>query len=55
MEQTLSVIKADIGGYVGHSCSHPDVVQKAKERLEQARNRGCSPTTALQCVAMTSS
>jgi fructose 1,6-bisphosphate aldolase/phosphatase len=40
MEQTLSVIKADIGGYVGHSCSHPDVVQKAKERLEQARNRG---------------
>jgi len=37
---TLSVIKADIGGYVGHSASHPDVVQKAKDSLEQAKARG---------------
>lgn len=26
MKITLSVIKADIGGFVGHSCTHPDVV-----------------------------
>ena len=40
MDVTLSVIKADIGGYVGHSSSHPDVVQKAKEKLEQAKRGG---------------
>ena len=40
MEVTLSVIKADIGGYVGHSSSHPDVIQKAKEKLEQAKSGG---------------
>ncbi|MBE0431519.1 MAG: fructose 1,6-bisphosphatase, partial [Dehalococcoidia bacterium] len=40
MEPTLSVIKADIGGYVGHSCSHPDVVHKANERLESALSQG---------------
>ena len=26
MKITLSVIKADIGGYVGHSASHPDIL-----------------------------
>jgi fructose 1,6-bisphosphate aldolase/phosphatase len=40
MEVTLSTIKADIGGYVGHSSSHPDVVQKAREKLEQAQGQG---------------
>jgi fructose 1,6-bisphosphate aldolase/phosphatase len=40
MEVTLSVIKADIGGYVGHSSSHPDVIQKAKEKLERAKGAG---------------
>ena len=30
MRITLSVIKADIGGYVGHSESHPDVLAKAE-------------------------
>jgi fructose 1,6-bisphosphate aldolase/phosphatase len=40
MEVTLSVIKADIGGYVGHSSSHPDALQKAKESLERARRKG---------------
>ncbi len=34
---TLSVIKADIGGYVGHSSSHPLVMEKANERLDKAR------------------
>jgi fructose 1,6-bisphosphate aldolase/phosphatase len=40
MELTLSVIKADVGGYVGHSSSHPDVIQKAKEKLEHAQRQG---------------
>ncbi|MDI6732566.1 MAG: fructose-1,6-bisphosphate aldolase/phosphatase [Planctomycetota bacterium] len=30
---TLSVIKADIGGYVGHSAMHPDIIENAKESL----------------------
>jgi len=34
---TLSVIKADIGGYVGHSESHPDVISCAKEKLAEAK------------------
>ena len=34
---TLSVIKADIGGYVGHSSSHPLVIEKANECLDKAR------------------
>ena len=37
---TLSVIKADIGGYVGHSCSHPDILGKAQEWLERAKKQG---------------
>jgi fructose 1,6-bisphosphate aldolase/phosphatase len=37
---TLSVIKADIGGYVGHSTSHPDVLAKAQECLKAAKKEG---------------
>ena len=37
---TLSVIKADIGGYVGHSESHSDVVLKADTMLADARKSG---------------
>ena len=37
MTITLSVIKADIGGYVGHSNSHPDVIHCAHECLEDAK------------------
>ena len=33
MDITLSVIKADVGGYVGHSSSHPDVLRRAEEKL----------------------
>ncbi len=40
MKITLSVIKADIGGYVGHSESHPDVIAKATECLEKAKKAG---------------
>jgi fructose 1,6-bisphosphate aldolase/phosphatase len=37
---TLSVIKADIGGYVGHSSSHPDVLAKANENMAAAKKKG---------------
>jgi len=40
MRITLSVIKADIGGYVGHSESHPDVLAKAEECLAEAKKDG---------------
>ncbi len=40
MDITLSAIKADVGGYVGHSSSHPDVIQKARESLEKAKGQG---------------
>ena len=37
MKITLSVIKADIGGYVEHSESHPDVMAKAEEYMARAK------------------
>lgn len=37
---TLSVIKADVGGYVGHSSSHPDVLKRAEESMADAKKRG---------------
>ena len=40
MKITLSVIKADVGGYVGHSESHPDVIAKANECLSKAKKEG---------------
>ena len=40
MKVTFSVIKADIGGYVGHSESHPDVIASAKESLAKAKKDG---------------
>lgn len=40
MDITLSAIKADVGGYVGHSSSHPDVIQRAKESLKRAKEQG---------------
>jgi fructose 1,6-bisphosphate aldolase/phosphatase len=42
MKVTLSVIKADIGGYVGHSSSHPDILAEADgypEKLEERFSR----------------
>jgi fructose 1,6-bisphosphate aldolase/phosphatase len=32
---TVSIIKADIGGYVGHSCSHPEIIKKAEDILKE--------------------
>jgi len=40
MKITLSHIKADIGGYVGHSESHPDILAKAEECLTKAKKEG---------------
>ncbi len=40
MNITLSVIKADIGGYVGHSESHPDLLAKADEDIARAKREG---------------
>jgi fructose 1,6-bisphosphate aldolase/phosphatase len=37
---TLSIIKADTGGFVGHTAVHPDMVAIAGHRLEQARQDG---------------
>lgn len=30
---TLSVIKADVGSYVGHSCVHPELMETAEQFL----------------------
>lgn len=37
---TLSVIKADIGGWVGHSAIHPALAESAKESLAAAKRDG---------------
>jgi fructose 1,6-bisphosphate aldolase/phosphatase len=37
---TLSVIKADVGGYVGHSSMHPALLDAAKEKMESAKDKG---------------
>lgn len=37
---TLSVIKADVGGFVGHSSLHPDLLETAKEKLSNAKEKG---------------
>jgi fructose 1,6-bisphosphate aldolase/phosphatase len=37
---TISVIKADIGGYVGHSSMHPDIIEDANKSLRQAEKSG---------------
>jgi fructose 1,6-bisphosphate aldolase/phosphatase len=33
---TISTIKADIGGYVGHSAVHPDLLDEAVQRVRRA-------------------
>ncbi len=40
MKLTLSVIKADIGGYVGHSDTHPEVVQTVKDVVGSEVEKG---------------
>jgi len=40
MKVTLSVIKADVGGYVGHTECHPDLLAKADSCLAKAKREG---------------
>ncbi|MEO0135981.1 MAG: fructose-1,6-bisphosphate aldolase/phosphatase [candidate division WOR-3 bacterium] len=40
MPITLSVIKADIGGYVGHSSMHPNIIARAIQLLDEQKNKG---------------
>lgn len=40
MKVTLSVIKADIGGWVGHSAIHPALEESARQSLETAKTGG---------------
>lgn len=40
MKITLSAIKADIGGYVGHSSSHPEILETGREGMGRAKKRG---------------
>ena len=37
---TISVIKADIGGYVGHSSMHPNIMTKAMQALDVQKKKG---------------
>lgn len=37
---TLSVIKADVGGFVGHSSVHPDLEAVAREKMREAQRAG---------------
>lgn len=36
---TISVIKADVGGYVGHSSLHSDLLKAAEDRLSSAAEK----------------
>jgi fructose 1,6-bisphosphate aldolase/phosphatase len=36
---TVSVIKADVGGFVGHSSIHDDLIDTARERLESSQEQ----------------
>ncbi len=40
MKVTLSIIKADVGGFVGHSDVHPALRACAEDNLAEARRRG---------------
>ncbi|MFQ3681825.1 fructose 1,6-bisphosphatase, partial [Roseiflexus sp.] len=39
-ELTISCIKADVGGFVGHSAIHPALKDEAGRQLEVARRHG---------------
>ncbi|MEO0203089.1 MAG: fructose-1,6-bisphosphate aldolase/phosphatase [candidate division WOR-3 bacterium] len=40
MKVTISVIKADVGGYVGHSSTHPKLIEACEEQLQNAKDSG---------------
>jgi fructose 1,6-bisphosphate aldolase/phosphatase len=37
---TVSLIKADVGGFPGHSSVHPDLMEQAKKQMKQAKKDG---------------
>jgi fructose 1,6-bisphosphate aldolase/phosphatase len=37
---TVSVIKADVGGYVGHSAMHPALIEEAKRLMKTSQENG---------------
>jgi fructose 1,6-bisphosphate aldolase/phosphatase len=37
MKTTLSVIKADVGGFPGHSSVHPDLMEEAEKNLKRSK------------------
>jgi fructose 1,6-bisphosphate aldolase/phosphatase len=39
-EITISLIKADVGGYPGHSSVHPALIETAESKLAQAKKSG---------------
>jgi Archaeal fructose 1,6-bisphosphatase len=38
---TISLIKADVGGYPGHSSVHPRLMEVADENLQKAKKAVC--------------
>ncbi len=56
MKITLSVIKADIGGFVGHSDTHPEVVRTVEEHVKAEVEKGnlidCSILTCGDDIAI---
>ena len=38
VQTTVSLIKADVGSYVGHNRVHPDLIAKANESLQKAKD-----------------
>lgn len=48
MKVTLTVIKADVGGYTAHSDVHPRLIESAQKSLEAAKKKG---TLLDYCVA----
>ncbi|RLF02677.1 MAG: fructose 1,6-bisphosphatase, partial [Thermoprotei archaeon] len=40
MKVTISLIKADVGGWVGHSTVHPKQKELARQKLKEAKETG---------------
>lgn len=49
MKTTVSIIKADVGGFPGHASVHPELVKKAEKELESAKKNGAIKD---YCIAM---
>ncbi len=49
---TVSVIKADIGGWVGHSAIHPALIENANGKLATAKTSGMPIGSRMCCVCM---